>query len=307
MEIENVRAAAQKVDWAAGELYMKPHKLKGIASSLKSAWEGGQAAQYAAELRKLAKILQHEVITLQRLAQRARTEVNEWEAADNIPGTNSIALRVASAASNLRTVVGAGAGLILASGITVGTTYAGQAIVPGSHTLKNLAGVSSHLTHLKAANIAQHLKAQPLGPLEIGLAGFEFGGMAINDLAKYERGSEKAAAVALDALFVAGKTVATHYAAGAIAGLVVGAIAGAPVAVVAGVGILTWIGTSYIVGKVMGAGFDHVKDAAVQTVSQGIDAAVNSVKTALNYTAKASDRFFDSIRSRISSPEFASG
>ena len=174
METENVRDAASKIDFAVQELSLKPRRMSGVANSLKSAWSGRQASKLAGELKKKASILDTEVGNLQQLAQRMRNEVSEWEGADNISKTNSVALRVANAASNFRTIVGAGAGLILASGITAGTTYAGQAIVQGSHTLKNLAGVSSHLTHFKAANIAQHLKAQPLGPLEVGLAGLEF-------------------------------------------------------------------------------------------------------------------------------------
>lgn len=91
METENVRAAAQKVDWAAGELYYKPSKMRSVASSLTSAWEGGHASAYAAELRRLAGILQTEVINLQRLAQRLRREVDEWEEADrNGIGTNQV-------------------------------------------------------------------------------------------------------------------------------------------------------------------------------------------------------------------------
>jgi len=83
MEPENVRMAAQKVDWAAGELYGKPLKLKNIAKSLTSVWQGGESSDLAAELRRQAGILHGEVIALQRLAQKMRMEVNQWEEADS--------------------------------------------------------------------------------------------------------------------------------------------------------------------------------------------------------------------------------
>jgi len=80
METEDVRGAARKIDYAVQELSFKPRRLRSAASSLKSAWSSRQASHYAAELKKLAKILEVEVAELQQLAQRMRNEVAEWEA-----------------------------------------------------------------------------------------------------------------------------------------------------------------------------------------------------------------------------------
>lgn len=82
MEPEEVREAARRVDLAVGELYFKPGQLKSAANAIMSAWEGGKAARYAAQLRQMAGVMQSAVIELQRLAQRARGEVDEWEYAD---------------------------------------------------------------------------------------------------------------------------------------------------------------------------------------------------------------------------------
>lgn len=83
MDTEVVRETARLLDWTAGEIYYMPPKLKSLAGSISSAWQGGRAGYYASELRRMSAILQREVINLQRLAVRVRNEVNEWENADN--------------------------------------------------------------------------------------------------------------------------------------------------------------------------------------------------------------------------------
>lgn len=83
MDTEVVRETARLLDWTCGELYYMPPKLKGLASSISSAWQGGRSGHYASELRRMGEILQREVINLQRLAVRVGNEVEEWEDADN--------------------------------------------------------------------------------------------------------------------------------------------------------------------------------------------------------------------------------
>ncbi len=82
MDTEAVRETARLLDWTCGELYYMPPKLKNLAGSLSSAWQGGRSGHYAGELRRMGEILQREVINLQRLAIRVRNEVEEWEGAD---------------------------------------------------------------------------------------------------------------------------------------------------------------------------------------------------------------------------------
>ena len=83
MRPDEVRGAADDLDYAVSELYLKPTKMRGMANSIVSNWESAKAQYYAGELRRLAGTLQREIITLQRLAKDARIEAAEWENADN--------------------------------------------------------------------------------------------------------------------------------------------------------------------------------------------------------------------------------
>jgi len=89
METEVVQETARLLDWTCGELYYMPPKLKNLAGSISSAWQGGKSGHYASELRRMGEILQREVINLQRLAVRVGNEVSEWENADD-NGTRTI-------------------------------------------------------------------------------------------------------------------------------------------------------------------------------------------------------------------------
>ncbi|MBT7782419.1 MAG: hypothetical protein HN741_05835 [Anaerolineae bacterium] len=88
METGNVHEAARKIDYAVSELEMKPRRMRGVASNLKSAWRGRKASKMASELKQHAKVLGEEVANLSFLAQRVRNEINEWEAADSLGAAN---------------------------------------------------------------------------------------------------------------------------------------------------------------------------------------------------------------------------
>ena len=79
MDSDEVRTAAWQVDKAAGDLYLKPSKLRSAANSLSGLWQGGKSSHFASMLRGLATELRREVISLQRLATQVRNEVAEWE------------------------------------------------------------------------------------------------------------------------------------------------------------------------------------------------------------------------------------
>ncbi len=83
MDTEAVRETARLLNRTAGELDNLPSKLKNLAGSISSAWQGGRSGNYANELRKVGNALQQEVANLQRLAAQVGNEVNEWEDADN--------------------------------------------------------------------------------------------------------------------------------------------------------------------------------------------------------------------------------
>jgi uncharacterized protein YukE len=83
MDTEIVRETAHLLEYTSGDLYYMPPKLKNFASSISHAWQGGRAGHYASELEQMGKLLQHQVIELQRLAEVVRKEVDQWEDADS--------------------------------------------------------------------------------------------------------------------------------------------------------------------------------------------------------------------------------
>jgi uncharacterized protein YukE len=82
MNTEDVRTAAWQVDQAAGDLYLKPSKLRSAANSLSGLWQGGKSSKFTKQIRALATQLKGEVISLQRLAKQVQAEVVEWEETD---------------------------------------------------------------------------------------------------------------------------------------------------------------------------------------------------------------------------------
>ncbi len=315
MDTEAVRETARLLNWTAGELDNLPSKLKNLAGSISSAWQGGRSGNYANELRKVGNALQQEVANLQRLAAQVGNEVNEWEDADaafgrtvsaiaSIPESDTPWWDYSEIARDFVSTMGTiGSGLAVSSligGISSGVSYAGQTIFKGSQGLKDMAGVSKNLTHIKAANLPSHLlkQAGKVGALDVGMAAWEFANKAGKDWAQYERGSEKAAALSVDALFVTGKTVATHYAAYAITTTAVGLLttAGAPVVAVTAVGFAVWWGSSYLIESVIDAGYGAAesagaKDAVVKTGGSLLENAGKGFRKA----AETVDRAFNPI------------
>lgn len=176
------------------------------------------------------------------------------------------------------------------TGITAGTTYAGQVIFHGSQSLKDAAGFFPNLTHIRVDHIPGSLLKNALGkitPIEVGVAVLDFGGKAVEDWGKYEDGSEKATAIALDAAFVAAKTVGLHYAGYALASVATGLLltAGAPVTLVACAGIATWWGVSYLGGKALDVGFDTFKEDLVTGGGKLLDQAGEAIGEAANAVA----------------------
>lgn len=315
MDTEAVRETARLLNWTAGELDNLPSKLKNLAGSISSAWQGGRSGNYANELRKVGNALQQEVANLQRLAAQVGNEVNEWEDADVAFGRTVSAIARTPESKTpwwnysksiwdlADTIKEIGSGLATSSliiGVSSGASYAGQIIFRGGQGLKDVAGLSKSLSHIKVANLPRHLlkQAGKVGALDVGMAAWEFANKAGKDWAQYERGSEKAAALSMDALFVTGKTVATHYAAYAIATATVGLLttAGAPVVAVAAGGLAVWWGSSHLIESVIDAGYGAAesagaKDAVVKTGGSLLENAGKGFRKA----AETVDRAFNPI------------
>jgi uncharacterized protein YukE len=318
MVTEDVRQVAYGLGLSEAELEGLPSDLKKLYGEISSAWQGGNGDYYAREISSLADGLRGEVENLRHLSSRLNNEVTEWQNADAAFGKVVSAVIVGSSggtpwwgiSEDIRTKVGAlgtiGKGLAtlgVISGMSAGTTYAGQVIFRGGQGLKSAAGLSSHLTHIKAANIPRHLlnQSNKISGLKIGMAVWEFANKGAADWAKYEKGSEKAVALGIDGLFVAGKTFITHHIAHIATTAAVGALvtAGAPAVGVAAVGVAVWWGSSvatdFVADKVVEwAETSGVKDSIVEAGASQIDAIGQGIRN----TAHNVDKAFSSVIQR---------
>lgn len=317
MVTEAVRQVAQGLSLGANELEDLPSDLKNLSEGLSSAWQGGNVEHYAGEISNLASDLLGEIENIGYLSSRLNNEVSEWENVDATFGKviSSIVDRVpagkpwweiSEAIRNpVNNLMDLGRGLATVgaiSGITVGASYAGQVIFHGGQGLKNAAGLSSHLTHIKAANLPRHLLSQSgkISGIEVGMAAWEFAEKGAKDWAKYESGSEKAIALGVDGLFIAGKTFIRHHAAHIVTTMAVSALvtAGAPAVGVAAVGVALWWGSSQVTGIVLDKVYEiadssGAKDSIVKAggsfidnIGKGIQNAARSVDRAFSPTVQ---------------------
>lgn len=198
------------------------------------------------------------------------------------------------------TLMDLGKGLAIAgaiSGITVGTSYAGQVIFHGGQGLKNAAGLSSHLTHIKAANLPRHLLSQSgkISGIEVGIAAWEFAEKGAKDWANYESGSEKAIALGVDGLFIAGKTFIQHHAAHIVTTMAVSALvtAGAPAVGVAAVGLAVWWGSSQVTGIVLDKVYEIAESSGVKdSIVKAGGSIIDNIGKGLQNIAKSVDQAF---------------
>ena len=297
-----------------------PSDLKNLSENISSAWQGGNAEHYAGEINKLAGDLQSEIERIEYLSSRLNNEVAEWENVDATFGKVISSIAVATQAGKpwweiskdirdpVNTLMDFGKGLATAgiiSGITVGTSYAGQVIFHGGQGLKDAAGLSSHLTHIKAANLPRHLFSQSskISGIEVGMAAWEFAEKGAKDWVNYESGSEKAVAISIDALFVTGKTFLKHHvgyiaatAATTIATTALVAVA-APVAIVpiviTGVGLLAWWGGSQATGAALDVAYNWAETSgAKDSVVKSIGSFFDNVGKGMQNAARSVDQAF---------------
>ncbi|MDI6770679.1 MAG: WXG100 family type VII secretion target [Anaerolineales bacterium] len=315
METEQVRQAAQRLGNIAAQMLTAASALRSTRGRLSVAWQGGRAEGYQQSLRDLIRRYENQLQGLEDLALRVSREVDEWEAADRDRpfgrwhDEKTLFERLNADIGFVRNTATFAATAYLLSRIKAGTTYVGQMKYYGPQWVKKIAGVSPTLTHSGATGLAKNIaKDAHLGPLQWGLAGLEYSDKAVEDWARYEKGSEKTAALAVDASFVAVKTVGTlafqKLIMGTLGVAALGALAtaGAPVVLVAAAGFGIWWGS----GALFNLGADSlyklsdnagVKDAIVQASGQMIDGAVNVAGSA----AKFVDSAFKSAANGISS------
>jgi hypothetical protein len=129
-----------------------------------------------------------------------------------------------------------------------------------------------------------------------------FAGQGIKDWFDYQ-GSERGAAIAVDALFFAAKGAAGGYLGAAAfgAGVAVAGFFGAPALLAAGVGIAAWIGTDLAIDAISNYVFPTVHDYLVPKVAEFIDTTGKAIGDFAYDAVQTVDKAFDSITSGIGS------
>ena len=319
METENVRNLARLLNNQASEIESNVDQLRKSANRLSMGWQGGSRSdRFISTFKNFTRALETKAQDMHTLSVRVNNEVDQWIEVDTSFGKDSGFWN--RYIDNLRgfskddlVSLGATAGVI--SLLKPGSMYAGEVIIRGSRDMKAAAGLSPYLTHIRADHVPNHLLKGALKkftPLEAGMAGIEFGGKAIEDWNKYDRGSERAAAIGIDAAFVAGKAVGIHYA-GWAASVAAGAalvflVPAAPAIAVAAVGLGAWWAVSHFGGKALDTVFETYKDPLVKGGARLIDQAGYGIHNTANFVADTAqqaarqvDRGFKELISKITS------
>ncbi len=190
----------------------------------------------------------------------------------------------------------------LAAGLVKGGTYAGQVIFHGGRDLKNLAGVSPYLTHIKDVRIPSHLaeaafKGKFKGKLgagsilleglsEVGENWEEYGG----DIPKVVTG------IVVDTLIGIGGAAVGAGVGAFVFGTVGGLLLGPAGAVIGGKvgGVIGSIAGEWVAEKVedIKIGDRKLDQAVVETVTGGIQASAQAVDHALSSFVEDVARLF---------------
>lgn len=143
------------------------------------AWDGYSRARAGPLISRVGPESLHLAEQLEDLGRKLQHAAEEFEQVDTIIASplTSVFERLSeyvewgkglkAALDGVTTILGAA---IIAGQVREGTTYAGQVKIYGSQFLKGWAGLNRHLTHIKNANLPQHmagraLKISPIGVL----------------------------------------------------------------------------------------------------------------------------------------------
>lgn len=196
------------------------------------AWDGHSRARVEPLLSRAGPESHHLAKRLEDLSRKLESAAEEFERVDSLVADplTSVFEQISAGAewvenllnpvSTIQTAFAAG---IIAALIQQGTTYAGQVKVYGPRQLKDWAGLSTHLTHIKAANLPLHMAKQALKVSVIDVL-FE-GGSELDENWKEYKGNliKMGAGVAVDTAIGVGVTVAAG-AAGAYIGAMIGTL-----------------------------------------------------------------------------------
>lgn len=321
MDTDEVRYVASLLNKKVDDMVDLEYFLQKIGSSISSAYYGGRKSnKFNRDLLNLRMSLRARISELEILSLRLQHEVDEWLAVDTERPfgrwhDERTIFEVGEWLGKGETILGLGAAAYVTSRVRSGVTYPGQMKFYGSMAVKDAAGVSGHLTHAGAQGFARHLadgaKKGP-GVVGWGLAALEAADRGVEDWHRYEKGSEKAAAIAVDTAFVAAKSAGgvafQGWVMGTVGVLALGAMAtaGAPALLVAGAGFALWYGSGALFNWAADGLYDladkgGLKDAIVEGGGKLIDGAIDVGKSIGKSAVKAVDSAAKSVVKGIAS------
>lgn len=323
MDTEAIRDLARQMDLTAIEMRHQAASLEDACGRLAWIWQGGDASNFRHDFRGLLRRFQTQVDKLDELALRLSREVDEWEQADrqrrfeggslDILGLGIIGKPIRDLSSIYpwfeKGTQGVGIAYYLAKGLLrEGSTYPDQKVFYGPQYLKRLIDLSGNLTHAGAERLPAHLLNNSLSSRFKWLgAGIDFGGKAVDSVARFDSASERAGALVYDMAFVTVKTISSPYLQYGVTTIAVSALStiGAPVVVVGGGALIAYwasgvvwdIATDKVYDKTIDWGAQKAVVKATQSVAESTNHILNvSVEATRGATSWLSSNAFEAAR-----------
>ncbi len=313
METERVHDSAQEMKRVADEISEAASNLQRSLNRLHASWSGSSASRFENDLNYTLRTLRNASDNGMHLSRRVHSEVQEWERIDNdgaarISADSSFHLRFADRLDSIGDytwIFEGGLGFIGLGGLRFieGSTYANQVIIEGSQRAKDLAGVSSHLTHVKTGNLPGHIAAGAgkLTPIDLIGPGLRTGAQWIRDVDEYSDDPLRmVSAMQIDAAAIVVPTIAGAAVGGAVGAKVGGVVGGAIGAAFGGIGAVPGAAAGAVIGGIVGkiAGSWIADEAAVKPFMKSdfrkdlIDHETNRKRRNLDKLKIAADNIF---------------
>lgn len=321
METEKVRSLANTLRATARRIDSQQDALNAQIRRLQDAWEGGNAFDFYQDAHQFTQKLDQHIRLLDTLAERVLAEVTEWETVDGQFGrkadTNHSRVTRSQASSwffpSLPNKDWLEAGMVAFGGILTSSHVVtkqtankiDELVFSGKNGYRKWAGLPEYLRHVKPENFAKTFSKNKNTGLNVVFAGIELTEKSNKSFAQYQTWSERTAALAYDAVFVATKMVAVHAVQSAVMSIIgsvalgVLATAGAPAAVIVGAGVALWWASGFAASNLADAAYDYmessgIKDRIVRNLS-------NAAITINRQTVKFADAAFrHTIKSIVS-------
>lgn len=187
MKTESVRETARQMNLTASRMFSEVSQLQSAIRRLDMAWDGGRSGQHISQFRQIARLMESQVLQLETISARVSREVDEWEAADRngsaYIGKTKVTETWLTGPLKYASILKESSKVALLLGFANGSAYSGQLLVRGSHRIKDWAGVSKNLTHIKDTNLPKHMFKQKISGLDAALGVLEFADKQIQNWA----------------------------------------------------------------------------------------------------------------------------